>query len=191
MATSDTDFDAVRRVQAGDRDAYADIVRRHHPRVISLCFSVLKNHTRAEDAAQDVFIKAYQALSSFRFDAQLSTWLYRIAYFHCLDMIRSAGREKTVSWEALLEAQGDRIQSALLSPNPATAEEQKDFVASLLSALSQEYRTVLVLREVEGLTYEEIAETMNCSLDSVKARLRRARREIQNQLRHFLDTTIV
>lgn len=126
----------------------------------------------AEDAAQESFIKAYRSLAGYQGQASFSTWIYRIASNKCLDVLRKRGRERAEP----LEAAGELAE-------PVEDLESREQAAALLSELSPEYRLALTLRELQGFTYEEIAETMNCSLDSVKARLRRARAELA---RHFL-----
>jgi RNA polymerase sigma-70 factor, ECF subfamily len=173
---TDREFDDARVVQEvleGDREAYAVLVRRHQGKVLSLCLSLLKRRDAAEDAAQDVFLKAYKALSSFRRDAAFSTWLYRISYRHCLDVLKAAKRRREEALEDL-----PRVPAAPPDADPLSVE-------SLLSGLTPEYRLVLTLREVQGLSYDEMAAAMDASLDSVKARLRRARRALQESARHF------
>ncbi len=146
----------------------------------------LANSTQAEDAAQEVFIKAYQALGQFRGTASFSTWLYRIAVNHCTDLLRKAARRKTESWEALLEKEGEKIE-ALFSASPnVESSERTELITKLLSNLSETSRTILVLREIQGLNYQELAETLGCTVDAVKGRLKRARQEIETKLRHFL-----
>lgn len=168
------DREAVRRVLAGDREAFAPLVRAHQGKVLSLCLSLLRQRASAEDAAQDVFLKAYKNLSAFRFDAAFSTWLYRISYRHCLDLLKAAKRRREEALEFLPEA-------------PARPEEDRLAVESLLEGLLPEYRLVLVLREVQGLSYEEISAATGDSMDSVKARLRRAREALQTAGRHFQE----
>lgn len=171
--TAATDQELVRRVLSGDREAYAPLVRAHQGKVLSLCLSLLRNPSHAEDAAQDIFLKAYKSLSSFRFDAAFSTWLYRISYRHCLDLLKAAKRRREEALEGL--------------PEPVSPPEHDTLaVESLLEGLSPEYRLALTLREVQGLSYQEMAAAMGDSLDSVKARLRRAREALQVSARHFL-----
>jgi len=182
------DLEIVQRVRAGQRDDYAHLVRKYQERVLRLCTSLLNHATTAEDAAQEIFLKAYQALDTFRGDASFSTWLYRIAANHCKDLLRKRSREKTESWEALVEAQGEQVQQLLTSTeDPKSVPADAELVERILSHLPPNYRLILTLREVQGLTYQELADTLACSVDAVKARLRRARQELQDTLRHFLD----
>ncbi len=172
---------------AGNRNAYAELVRKYEGRVRGYCLIVLSNATLADDAAQEIFIKAYQALSQFRGNASFSTWLYRIAANHCMDILRKTARRKTESWEALLEKEGEKIESLFVARSDIKSTEQKELLAKLLSHLSKKSREILVLREIHGLSYQELANTLECSVDAVKSRLKRARREIEANLRHFLS----
>ena len=163
--------DIIRSVLNGKKDDFEYLVRKYHIKVISLCCSILHNQTDAEDAAQDIFVKAYKNLSKFLFKSSFSTWLYRITYHHCLDRLK-AGKKHAAD---LLDE-----SSQLPSPAPEndfTAEKQKA-LQKALSELPDDYRLILTLREMQGLSYEEIAQTMSVSLDSVKARLRRARNKL-------------
>jgi RNA polymerase sigma-70 factor (ECF subfamily) len=181
------DRQIVQLIRSGHTDAYGDLVREYHKRVMGYCLSMLNNHTEAEEAAQDIFIKAYRALDKFKGDSAFSTWLYRITANHCLDVLRKRARRKTVSLDALVESEGDRIQHLFsVSDQAPSLLENREMVDKILSTLPEDYRTILTLREINGLEYQEIAETLNCSLDAVKGRLSRARKQLQNNLQPFL-----
>jgi RNA polymerase sigma-70 factor (ECF subfamily) len=142
----------------------------------------------ADDAAQDVFVKVYHSLSKFRGDAAFSTWLHRIASNHCLDLLRQKKRQKTESWDALVEKEGEAIERLLAAPPETGATlENADLVRRALACLTPDYREILVLRETQGFSYEELTKILDCSLDAVKARLARARHQLEEKLRHFLD----
>ena len=180
------DSDLIGRIRSGDGEAFADLVRQYQARVIRLCTSILSDAALAEDAAQDIFLKTYRALNAFRGDASFSSWLYRIAANHCKDLLRRRAREKTESWDALVEKHGDQIQGLLaVTKDPVPTAADTELVDKVLSCLAPDYRIILTLREVQGLSYEEIAQALRCSLDAVKARLRRARQALQENLRHF------
>lgn len=161
---------------------FEKIVREHHARVLSLCASLLSSQAEAEDAAAEAFLKAYTSWGSFRADASVSTWLHRIAANECLDRLRARARHKSESWDELLETHGERLHALLKEPSAQAALEAKDLADRVLCQLSPEYRLVLTLREVQGLSYQEIAQTTGDSLDSVKARLKRARAELEEKL---------
>ncbi len=149
--------------------------------------SFLSDESLAEDAAQESFLKAYCSLHTFRGDSAFSTWLYRITVNHCKDLLRKRAREKTQSWEAMMEEYGEPIQRLWMQEDPKSAGFQAEFVERLLSELPPDYRVILTLREMQGLSYEEMAGTLECTVELVKSRLRRAREALQKKLRHFLD----
>jgi RNA polymerase sigma-70 factor, ECF subfamily len=134
-----------------------------------------------------VFLKAFESLDGFREDAALSTWLHRIAVNRCLDLLRKRKRLAEQSWDALIEQDGDALAARLEArePDPHQALEDADLAARVLARLPEAQRVALVLRETAGLSYDEIAQALGCSVDSVKARLRRARAEIDQKLRHL------
>lgn len=175
------DRDAVSAVLAGDKEKFALLVRAHQVKVRSLCLSVLRDPSEADDAAQEVFVKAYCRLSDYRAESSFATWLYRIGYNHCLDVLKARSRRRSESLDAMTEQGFDRAEPQ--GPDSGDA----DALRRALDELPPEYRAVLTLREAEGLSYEEIAKTTGVSLDSVKARLRRAREALQEKARHFFE----
>lgn len=177
----------IERIVQGDRDAFAEVVRKYQGPVIRLCYSLLHNHQEAEDLAQEVFVKAFYALERFKGSSAFYTWLYRIASNHCLDYLRKKSRHPEQSWDELLEKRGSEIEK-LLSKDPAAGQSREDqeLVHQVLEHVSADFRIILVLRDIQGLTYEEIAQALSCSLDAVKGRLKRARQDFRDKLRHFL-----
>ncbi|PIU40412.1 MAG: RNA polymerase subunit sigma-24 [Candidatus Omnitrophica bacterium CG07_land_8_20_14_0_80_50_8] len=180
--------DLIHKILSGETEAYTEIVRSYQGKVLGLCTSLLNNASEAEDAAQEIFVKAYQALGSFHGDSKFSTWLYRIAANHCKDLLRKRSRQKTESLDALIERSGDEVQN-LWEPSfdPRNSAGAAELVKKLLDSLSPDEMLILTLREVQGLSYQEISETLKCSLDAVKSRLRRARETLQEKSRHFLQ----
>lgn len=182
-----SDAACVHQTLSGDREAFAELVRRHQLHMLHLCRSLLGHPAEAEDAAQEIFLKAYASLQQFRADASFSTWLYRIASNYCLDQLRQKARRRTESLDAILERDGEKIPLLLNAPPANLASpENWELAEHLLSSLPADYRLVLTLREAQGMRYQEIAETLDISIDSVKARLRRAREQLSQKLRHFL-----
>lgn len=192
MGPDAQDLAVIQRIEAGNSNAYRGLVIRYQDRVFRLCVSFLRNSAEAEDAAQEVFLKAFLSLKNFRKDSSFFTWLYRIGCNHCLSVIRSRKRRPSESWDELLEKEGEKLYENLqTAPDTGRALTAGDLVEKLLAGLKPEYREVLVLRESEGLSYEEIAEILDCTLDAVKARLKRARQEIEEKGRHFLKAESV
>jgi RNA polymerase sigma-70 factor (ECF subfamily) len=165
----------------GDRDAYAALVRRHETKVRGLCAALLSDRDEGEDAAQEVFVKAYRSLASFRGDASFSTWLHRIALNRCRDLLRARSRRKTESWDGILEKREGVEPEVTPVETGLDAADSADLARRLLAKLPEDYRTILLLREGEGLRYEEISRTLEVSLDAVKSRLRRARAALEEQ----------
>lgn len=183
-----SDPEIIELILDGHTEAYADLVRQYHKRVMGYCFSMLADHSEAEEAAQDVFVKAYRSLGKFKGDSSFSTWLYRITANHCLDVLRKRNRRRTVSLDALLEQDGNRVQELFSEPGTFQARlEDRQLADRILSTLPSDYRTILTLREADGLEYQEIAKVLHCSLDAVKGRLARARKQLMANLRHLRE----
>lgn len=181
-----TDNELIDGVLGGAQGDYAELVRRHHARVHGLCASMV-GASAADDAAQEVFLKAYGRLKDFRRDSSFSTWLYRVASNHCLDLLRREARRRSESLEALTEREGARLQALLAEPTSAERSlEDAELVRAVLARLPEDYRVILTLRELEGLEYTELMAALDCSMDSVKAKLQRARRSFREALRHIL-----
>ena len=156
------------------------------------CYSLLGGESEAEEAAQEIFIKAYRYLGKFRGDSSFSTWLYHITSNHCLDLLRKRKRRPTVSWDALVEQEGERMHRLLDHKTlPDSSLENRDLVEKILSTLSPDQRNLLTLRESQELSYEEIAKILGCTINAVKSRLSRARKALQDQLQHFLSPSNV
>ncbi len=181
-----TDTELIESVLAGEAGDYAELIRRHHARVHGLCASLV-GVSAADDAAQEIFLKAYDRLKDYRGDCAFSTWLYRVSSNHCLDLLRKETRRRCESLEALTEREGPRIERLFAEDDGAErSREDCDLVRRVLAELPEDYRLILTLREMEGLEYKELMGALDCSMDSVKAKLRRARRRFRDVLRHIL-----
>ncbi len=136
-----------------------------------------------------MFLKAYQRLTDFRGEAAFSTWLYRVAANRCLDLLRQSARRREESWEVFAEREGAGLKRLLAEPaEEGPRLEDADLVHKALSRLPADYRLILTLREVEGLDYRELMRTLDCSMDSVKAKLRRARQRLREILGHIVSS---
>lgn len=155
--------------------------------MLGLCVSLV-GRSAAEDAAQEVFLKAYERLADFRRDSAFSTWLYRVASNHCLDLLRREARRRTESLDDLAERAGPRLERLLAQPGGERTLEDAELVREVLAALPEDYRVLLTLRELEGLEYKELMAALDCSMDSVKAKLQRARRLFRETVRHILPS---
>lgn len=183
--TEPTDAELIELTRRGDLGAYGILVRRHHARVAGLCFSFLENRSDVDDAVQEIFLKAYRSLNGFHGEAQFSTWLYRITVNQCHDVKRRNAGRRTVSLDSIVDSQGESAGGLLKEPTPRTDKaEETELTERLISRLPGAYREALVLR-TQGLSYEHIAATLSCTVDAVKARLRRARSSLSENLRHL------
>ncbi len=185
MAASMTSMDELnlaKRLKDGELTDFAELVRRYEDRIYNLCRYLVRDPRDAQDAAQDVFLKAYRGLKDFRPDSSLYTWIYRIAVNTSLDYRRRSRRE--ASREAALS---DDLPSA--QPLPDQVYESKEITEAIQAALPrlrEKLRAPIVLREIEGLSYEEIAKVLDLSVGTVKSRISRARDELRNLLRKHL-----
>ena len=182
----------VAQANAGDRNAFGELVRRHQQKVFALAYGMLGSRSEAQDATQEVFVKALQKLKTFHGQSSFPTWIYRIAVNHCLDARRRWWRLRTVAMPDADSAQGAQLElstaEAEQAPRPdAPVQERqtRDLVWRALMQLSEKHRAVVVLRELEELSYAEIAQTLGTSPGTVMSRLFYARRELANLLRGY------
>lgn len=181
------DAELIDDVICGDRAAFAGLVERHQQRVLGFCCSLLGSREDAEDAAQEVFTKAFQALPDFRRGASFSTWLYRIACNHCSNVRRAAARARQDSFDAMTEEARER---AMLNAAPAPIQPvEPEIPAAALAGLPAAYRAAIALR-LEGETYAGIAAALGISEEAVRARLKRARGVLRRKLRHLLPAPV-
>lgn len=186
-----TDLELVRRAQRGERGAFDLLVLRYQHRVVKLVARLLRDPTEAEDVAQDAFVKAYRALGSFRGDSAFYTWLYRIAVNTARNSMASRQR-RPLDYEAdLNESEQAAVESRMRhgdTPEAAAlSDEIHRTVNHAVEQLPEDLRTAIILREVEGLSYEEIAEAMDCPVGTVRSRIFRAREAIDLSLKPLLD----
>ncbi len=174
----------LRRARTGDRDAFSALVEFHQKQVYHHALRMVGNEEDAADTAQEVFLKAWRCLPMFRGDSAFSTWLYKLTDNAALDLLR---REKKRRWDLALDGlPADGLFFADDGPSPQEALEEKELkeaVAEGLAKLSEDHRRALVLREIDGLSYGEIAEALDVDLGTVKSRIARARMALRKILR--------
>jgi RNA polymerase sigma-70 factor (ECF subfamily) len=186
------DLSLVRRVQAGERSAYDLLVLKYQHKVVKLVMRYVRNPADAEDIAQEAFVKAYRALPQFRGDSAFYTWLYRIAINTAKNALVSRDRNP-VRYE--LDAHegdeshdyGGRLRDPDTPEGLALTEEIRNIVHAAMGELPEDLRAAITLRELDGLSYEEIAESMRCPVGTVRSRIFRAREAIDRRLREVFD----
>jgi RNA polymerase sigma-70 factor (ECF subfamily) len=186
-----SDLELVKRAQRGERGAFDLLVLRYQHKVVKLVARLLRDPTEAEDVAQEAFVKAYRALASFRGDSAFYTWLYRIAVNTARNSMASRQR-RPLDYEAdLSEAEQSTVASRMShSDTPeatALSDEIHATVNRAVAELPEDLRTAIILREIEGLSYEEIAAAMDCPVGTVRSRIFRAREAIDRNLKPLLD----
>jgi RNA polymerase sigma-70 factor (ECF subfamily) len=180
----------VRAAKAGDVSAYEQLVRRYDRNVFRIAQHITHNREDAEDVVQDAFLKAYENLAKFQEQSKFYTWLVRIAVNEALMRLRKRRPERTVSLDEDVRTEDDSIPREIAdwSPNPEQLYKQaelRDLLQKTIQGLPPGFRTVFVLRDVEGLSTEETAEALNLSIPAVKSRLLRARLQLRDRLNKF------
>jgi RNA polymerase sigma-70 factor, ECF subfamily len=192
---ADTDLMLVERTVAGDQKAYELLVLKYQRRIERLIGRMVRDTDLVEDIAQETFIRAYRALSQFRGEAQFYTWLYRIAVNTAKKALVDLKRDPLVSESALRggdeEDETSTVENELTTAEtPETVLAAKEIAAavnSAMEALPEELRQAVSLREIEGLSYEDIAEAMNCPIGTVRSRIFRAREAISARIKPLLE----
>jgi RNA polymerase sigma-70 factor (ECF subfamily) len=192
MSTDASDLALVQRVQKGDKAAFDLLVLKYQHKVVKLVLRYVRSQADAEDIAQEAFIKAYRALPRFRADSAFYTWLYRIAINTAKNALASRQRNP-VDFELDRHDPDEspelqaRMKDTATPEAMAMTEEIRATVNAAIAALPEDLRTAIVLRELEGLSYEEIAETMDCPVGTVRSRIFRAREAIDARLQKVFD----
>lgn len=191
MSAEESDAKLVEMVQRGDKAAFNVLVLRYQHRVLKLVTRYLRDPVEAEDIAQEAFIKAYRALPSFRGESAFYTWLYRIAANTAKNVLVSS-RRRLVDYDLDMQDPEDYTAQVLLRDGDTPegmllTEEIRQTVTEAMQQLPDDLREAITLRELEGLSYEEIAEVMECPVGTVRSRIFRAREAIDKKLRPLLD----
>jgi RNA polymerase sigma-70 factor, ECF subfamily len=192
VTVEESDLVLVKRVQRGDKTAFDLLVRKYQHKVVKLVLRYVRNPAEAEDIAQEAFIKAYRALPQFRGDSAFYTWMYRIAINTAKNSLASRDRSP-IRYDLDLTdpEESHSVQTKLQDPDTpegmALTEEIRQIVNSAIDALPEELKTAIVLRELDGLSYEEISAAMECPVGTVRSRIFRAREAIDKRLREVFE----
>ncbi len=188
------DINLVKRARNGDQDAFRQLVERYQRKLYSVAYSMVRNPEDAMDLTQDALVKAYRNLANFQGSSSFYTWIYRITVNICIDHLRKSGRFQSVDYDDTIRREEGGASSGFISPsmlgqNPGKSLARKELIAQMqtaLDTLSPNHRTAIVLREVEGLSYEEMAEVMGVSKGTVMSRLHHARKNMQTALSDYV-----
>jgi RNA polymerase sigma-70 factor (ECF subfamily) len=195
ISAREADAELVQRVQAGDKQAFNLLVSKYQRRVIRLLSRLIRDPAEIEDVTQEAFIKAYRALPNFRGDSAFYTWLYRIAVNTAKNYLAAQGRRPRTVSEFQGGEDGESFEAMDVVEDNNTPEsamltrQVAETVNRAIEALPEDLRTAITLREIEGLTYEEIAQAMSCPIGTVRSRIFRAREAISEQLKPVLGTS--
>jgi RNA polymerase sigma-70 factor (ECF subfamily) len=191
MGENELDSALVERVQGGDKRAFDLLVRKYQHKVIGLISRYVHNHAECEDVAQEAFVRAWRAIGSFRGESAFYTWMYKIAVNtaknHLVAMGRRPPNDDISVEDAVFVPGADRMHDSATPERELMRQEIEQTVFSTVQALPEELRTAITLREVDGLSYEEIAAAMGCPIGTVRSRIFRAREAIDEKLRPLLS----
>jgi RNA polymerase sigma-70 factor (ECF subfamily) len=193
VSDREIDRQLVERAQRGDKRAFELLVEKYQRKLARLLSRFIRDPAEVEDVTQEAFIKAYRALPAFRGDSAFYTWLYRIGINTAKNYLMAMGRRAPTSTEVEADEaegfeEGEQLRDINTPESVLLSNEIAETVNSTIEALPEELRTAIQLREIEGMSYEDIAQVMNCPIGTVRSRIFRAREAIAAQLRPLLDT---
>ncbi len=186
---TENDRNLVERTRQGDRESFGTLVRRHQDRAFNLAYQIVRNREDALDISQEAFARAFTSLPTFKGEASFTTWLHRIVVNLAIDSLRRRQRGEVATFDDTRSAAEEQDAGPFTPQDPAMALEAKqvrDLLARGIAKLPPAQRAVLVLREIEGLSYEEISRAVGCTLGTVMSRLFYARRKLQQVLEAHL-----
>jgi RNA polymerase sigma-70 factor, ECF subfamily len=193
MSDREVDRQLVARAQRGDKQAFEMLVEKYQRKLARLLSRFIRDAAEVEDVTQEAFIKAYRALPAFRGDSAFYTWLYRIGINTAKNYLMAMGRRAPTSTEVEAEEaegfeEGEQLRDINTPESLLLSSEIAQTVNATIEGLPEELRTAIQMREIEGMSYEDIAKAMDCPIGTVRSRIFRAREAIAEQLRPLLDT---
>jgi len=176
--------DLILRCQKGDKNAFEDLVTKYQRHVYSIAYNIMGNEYDAVDVCQEVFIKIYNSIKNFKGEASISTWIYRITNNVCIDELRKKNRYYALSIDELGENGVEIISdnSDFMPEKFVMSIENTRELKSAIASLPADFKTIIVLRDIKGLSYSEISEVLECSIGTVKSRISRARKALVKKL---------
>lgn len=171
------ELELIAACKAEDTNAFEKLIQMYETKIYNLCFYTLKNKEDALDAAQEVCIKIYKSINKFKGDSKFSTWVYRITYNTCMDHVKK--RKDDIPYDDFIDTESNednKIEGII------ETKELKQEIRNCIMKLSEDFRTIIILRDIDGLSYAEISGILNIEVGTVKSRLSRARENLKNEL---------
>lgn len=178
--------DLIQQSKDGSEEAFAALVRRYKTKVFNLAFSLTGDRDTADDLAQEAFIKAYFGLPKFQFRSEFGTWLYRITVNHVRDYLRKKSRLSEISMEKVKEISSGQEDETEKKEKMLTEEQKRKLLRQAIRTLPEKHQVILSLRDIQGLSYEEVAEVLKIPPGTVDSRLFRARKMLREKISAFL-----
>lgn len=177
----------IKRAQSGDIAAFEALIEAYEQKVFHIAYRMAGNPDDAADMAQEILLKIFRNVGKFKGESKFSTWVYRVATNTCLDELKKAKRKAAYSLDEEFETEEGQlgVEVADTAPTPeqrVEGQEIRDAITEAISRLSEEHRQIIILRDINGLTYEEVADILDCSLGTVKSRISRAREQLRKIL---------
>ncbi len=189
---NDLDSALIKKCKNGDIQAFESLINAYQKKAYNIALRIMANEEDAKDMAQEAFIRIYKSIMNFREESSFSTWIYRIVTNVCLDEVRKRKNSATISIDAAISIDGIETKYELCCDKETPEDiyektEKKEIILGAINELSEEYKGAIVLRDIEGFSYEEIATIMNCSIGTVKSRINRARNILKDKLHNRLE----
>jgi RNA polymerase sigma-70 factor (ECF subfamily) len=191
-AVSDLEKLLIKKSQSGDVESFELLISSYDKRAYNIAYRVMGNEEDAKDMAQEAMLRVFRSLKDFKGQSSFSTWLYRIVTNVCLDELRRRKNDKYVSLDSTIQTDSGEMHMELCSDRETPESvyeqvEQREVIKNAIRELNEEYRSVIVLRDIQGFSYEEISNILDCSLGTVKSRINRARTMLRDKLKTSME----
>lgn len=182
----------IKKSKSGDVEAFEQLIFDYQKKAYNIALRIMGNQEDAKDMCQEAFIRIFKSIEGFKEQSSFSTWMYRIITNVCLDEIRKRKKSDTISMDSTFETQDGEIHYEIVSEDDTPEEayirtEKKRLILKTINELNEEYKTAIVLRDIQGFSYEEIANILCCSIGTVKSRINRGRNILKDKLRTVLE----
>ena len=191
-AVSDLEKLLVKKSQSGDVEAFELLISSYDKRAYNIAYRVMGNEEDAKDMAQEALLRVFKSVKDFKGQSSFSTWLYRIVTNVCLDELRRRKNDKHISMDSTIRTENGELHMELCSDKETPESvyervEQRELIKNAIRELNDEYRSVIVLRDIQGFSYDEISNMLDCSLGTVKSRINRARTMLRDKLKASME----